>query len=104
MATKIQKFDLVKLSKQLKKAWSPINVGTVDGFVVRMAKFRGRYHWHRHEGDELFIVFKGKIKIQTKVGDIEITQGEGVKIPKSVEHCPIAILPSVVLMFENKII
>src|SRR3989339_654459 len=56
MATKIQKFDLEKLSKQLKKAWSPINVGTVDGFVVRMAKFRGRYHWHRIEGEERLLV------------------------------------------------
>ena len=99
---KIQKFNLDNLSKQLKKAWTPIDIGSVDSFVLRIAKFKGTYHWHKHKNeDELFIVFKGKIKIQTNSGDITLNEGEGVKIPKGVKHCPIATQPSVVLMFEN---
>ena len=99
---KIQKFNLNDKSTQLKKSWVPINVETVDGFVLRIAKFKGSYNWHKHKNeDELFFVFKGKIKILTSFGDIEVSKGEGVKIPKGIEHCPIAIQPSIVLMFEN---
>ena len=84
---KIQKFNIADVSKQLKKAWTPIDVETVDSFVLRVAKFKGSYHWHKHEKeDELFIVLKGKIKILTNFGDIEIGKGEGVKIPKGVKH------------------
>ena len=98
----IQKFNLDRISKQLKRVWTPINVENINSFVLRIAKFKGAYHWHKHENeDELFIVFKGKIKIQTNSGNIILNEGEGVKIPRGVEHCPIAIKPSIVLMFEN---
>ena len=77
---KIQKFNLEDISKQLKKAWTPINVETIEGFVLKIAKFKGSYHWHKHENeDELFIVFRGKIKILTNLGNIEINKGEGIK-------------------------
>ncbi|MEK6983094.1 MAG: cupin domain-containing protein [Nanoarchaeota archaeon] len=98
---KIQKFNLDDISGRLKKAWSPINVETIGGFVLRIAKFKGSYHWHKHDNeDELFIVLKGKIKIQTKNKDIILNKGEGVKIPQGIEHCPVSLKPSIVLMFE----
>lgn len=98
----IKKFNLNKISKQFAEPWKPKNIETIDSFVLRAAKFYGEYHWHKHDNeDELFIVFKGKIKIQTKNGDIILNQGEGVKIPKGVEHCPVSLKPSIVLMFEK---
>mgnify|MGYP001559747125 FL=1 len=97
----IKKFDLNKLSKQLKEAWKPKNVETIDDFVIRAAKFDGVYHWHKHENeDELFIVFEGKIKIQTRKSNIILKRGEGVKIPKGIDHCPVSLEPSIILMFE----
>ena len=98
---KPKKFSLNKISKRLKKPWTPKDIETVDNFIIRIAKFEGGHHWHKHENnDELFIVFKGKIKILTRFGNILLSENEGVKIPKGVEHCPIAIKPSIVLMFE----
>ena len=98
---KPKKFSLNKISKQLKKAWSPITIANVDNFVLKIAKLKGSYHWHKHDKDELFIVLKGKIKIHTKSGNIILNKAEGVKIPKGVRHCPIAIQPSIVIMFED---
>lgn len=98
---KIKRFSLNKISKQLKHAWKPKDIENVNDFVLRVAKFDGRYHWHKHDNeDELFIVFKGKIKIQTRTVDIILSEGEGVKIPKGIEHCPISLKPSIILMFE----
>ena len=102
MTMKPKKFSLVKISRQLKKYWMPTDVQIIDKFVIRIAKFDGEYHWHKHaKEDELFIVIKGKIKIKTKIGDIVLNENEGIKIPKGLEHCPVASKPSVVLMFES---
>ena len=97
----IKKFNLSEISEQFREAWSPVDVETVNDFVIRAAKFDGEFKWHKHDNDdELFLVFKGKIKIQTKKGDILLGQGEGVKIPKGIKHCPVSVEPSIVLMFE----
>ena len=99
---KPKKFSISKISRQLKNAWTPINVAKVDNFLLKIAKFEGSYYWHQHENnDELFIVFKGKIKIKTGSGSVVVNEGEGVKIPKGVGHCPVEIEPSIVLVFEN---
>ena|SRR3989344_8459001 len=99
----LKKFSIFKIMETLSDAWSPKEAECIDPFVLRVAKFEGAYHWHKHEQhDELFFVFKGKIKIQTKEKDIILEEGEGLKMPKGVEHCPIAIVPSIVLMFEPK--
>ena len=97
----IEKFNLNKISKQFTEAWEQKDIETINNFVIRAAKFDGEYHWHKHENeDELFIVFKGKIKIQTRYKDIILGEGEGIKIPQNVEHCPVSLEPSIVLMFE----
>ncbi|HLC62469.1 MAG TPA: cupin domain-containing protein [Candidatus Nanoarchaeia archaeon] len=98
---KPEKFNLNKISKQLKKSWAPKDIEKIGDFVIRAARFQGKYHWHKHKNeDELFIVLKGKIKIQTRKGDIILNKNEGVKIPKGLEHCPVSLKPSIVLMFE----
>lgn len=99
----LTKFNLNEISEKITKPWSPENIETVNDYVVRMARFDGRYHWHKHDKeDEIFLVFKGRIKIQTKAGDIVLEEGEGVKIPKGVEHCPVSLEPSIVLLFEPR--
>jgi mannose-6-phosphate isomerase-like protein (cupin superfamily) len=96
-----KKFNLFEISKQLTKAWSPRDIETVNNYVLRVGKFDGKYHWHKHiNQDELFLVFQGEIKIQTKAGEITLKQGEGLKIPRNIEHRPISTRPSIVLMFE----
>ena len=99
---KPKKFSISKISRQLKNAWTPINVAEVDNFILKIANFEGSYHWHQHENnDVLFIVFRGKIKIKTSSGSVFVNEGEGVKIPNGVEHCPVEIEPSIVLVFES---
>jgi len=98
---KPKKFSLTKISKYLKKPWTPITIARVDDYILNIAKFENNYHWHRHDKDELFIVLKGKIKIKTRKGNIILNKNEGVTIPKNVEHCPVAIKSSIVLMFED---
>jgi mannose-6-phosphate isomerase-like protein (cupin superfamily) len=97
----ITKFNLNQLAKEIHTPWTPTDIETMNNAVIRIAQFHGQYHWHTHDHqDEIFLVFKGNIIIQTKDGDICLNENEGVKIPQGLEHCPSSIEPSIVLMFE----
>ncbi len=73
----------------------------MNGSVLNAYRFKGKFKWHKHEDkDEIFMVFKGEMKILTKEGEIRLKEGEGVNIPKGTEFCPVSDKASIVLMFE----
>ena len=86
------------------KHCAPIDVAHLNDQVVRMSYIDGEFHWHKHNSqDELFYILKGKIKIKLKdQSDIILSEGEMSVIPKGVEHCPVSMEPSYVLLFEPK--
>ena len=97
----LAKFNLNTISEEIHTPWAPKDVETVNNADIRIAQFDGQHHWHTHDHhDEIFLVFKGKIIIQTRNGDILLNEHEGIKIPQGLEHCPSSIEPSIVLMFE----
>ena len=98
----ISKINLDNKLKEIEKSWSPIEVARINEYVIRMALFKGEYHWHKHTNeDELFYVYKGSIVIQLRdFSDIVLHEGEMALVPRGVEHCPKALEPSYVLMFE----
>lgn len=87
---------------EVEKPWSPIDIVCFNNQVVRLAKFRGEYHWHSHaKEDELFFVYRGEITIQTRgKPDLVLREGEWGMVPKGVEHCPKSNGDSYVLMIE----
>lgn len=58
--------------------------------MIRLVKFQGEFErWHHHElEDEAFIVLEGEINFQTEAGDYLLRAGEGIVIPKGMEHRP----------------
>ena len=86
--------------KAIKKPWTPIDLARVNDQAVRMALFRGEYHWHSHKEDELFFVARGKITIEIRNGkDINLSRNEIAVVPKGVEHCTKS-KGAYVIMFE----
>jgi mannose-6-phosphate isomerase-like protein (cupin superfamily) len=97
--------DLGEIVDGFTGAWSPVDVAAVNDQVVRAALFDGEYHWHKHsEEDELFLVYKGSIRIELKNEVIKLDQGQLCVIPKGIEHRPVAEAPSVVLLFEPSVL
>lgn len=87
------------------RAWFPIEVAKLNDQVIRMALFKGNYHWHTHGEDEFFYVLKGEITIQVKgQTDLVLQEGEITVVPKGVEHCPKSDIDSYVLMFEPQVL
>lgn len=96
-------FNLKEIDKKLRnKYWSPLDVAHVNDWVLRAAAVKGEFHWHQHNDDEFFLIYKGKIIIDTEKGPIELNEGEGTVIPKNLKHKPRADKRAVVLLLEPK--
>src|SRR3989338_3453712 len=84
------------------KPWTPVDVVRFNGQIIRLALFKGEYHWHKHiDEDEVFYVLKGELTIQMKDRpSITLHEGEFAVVPKGVEHCPKSPVDTYVLMIE----
>ena len=83
--------------------WSPKIVGEVNNHYVKVAKLKGEFVWHKHEGeDEMFLIIKGNLIIKLRDRDIHLQPGEFFIVPQGVEHCPVAHEEVEVMLFEPK--
>ncbi len=81
--------------------WSPKIVGELNGQHVKLVKFLGEFVWHHHgEGDELFLVVKGRFRMEFREREEWIEEGEFIVVPCGVEHRPVAEEEAHVLLFE----
>jgi mannose-6-phosphate isomerase-like protein (cupin superfamily) len=77
-------------------------VAELNGQHVKVAKLAGEFVWHEHEAeDELFLVLRGRLRMELVDRAIELGPGELVVIPRGVLHRPVAIdRECAVLLFE----
>ncbi len=96
-----KKYDLARVDRDMgDQFWSPVDVAYINDWVLRAAAIKGEYHWHQHNDDEFFLVYKGQIVIDTENGPIELKEDEGIVIPRGVQHKPRAEERAVILMIE----
>ena len=96
--------DKVNLRDKLSRFtehWSPKIVGELNGQLVKVVKFTGEFVWHHHDHeDELFLVVKGRFRMEFRDRHIWIEEGEFIIVPRGVEHRPVAEQEAHVLLFE----
>ncbi|MFN2456092.1 MAG: cupin domain-containing protein [Pyrinomonadaceae bacterium] len=81
--------------------WSPKIVAELNGQHVKLVKFKGAFVWHQHETeDELFLVVKGRFRMEFRERNVWIEEGEFIVVPKETEHRPFAEEEVHVLLFE----
>lgn len=81
--------------------WSPRIIGELNGQMIKIAKIKGDFIWHSHDGeDELFMVIKGRLILQFRDKTVEVGEGEMYIVPKGKEHKPMAIEETHILMME----
>jgi mannose-6-phosphate isomerase-like protein (cupin superfamily) len=87
----------------LTELWSPRVIGEVDDAYIKVASVRGSLAWHSHEReDELFLVLKGRLRIEMENGTVELDEGEMFIVPKGVRHNPVAEEECHLLLVERK--
>jgi len=81
--------------------WNPRIVGELNGQQVKLVKLKGEFVWHHHENeDEMFLVVKGRFRMELRDKDIWLEEGEFIVVPRGVEHRPVAEEEAHVLLFE----
>ena len=81
--------------------WSPKIVAELNGQQVKLAKVRGEFVWHHHEHeDELFLVHRGRLRIEFRDRVVELGPGELLVVPRGVEHRPVADEEVELVLFE----
>ncbi len=95
------KVNLDEKLAALRELWDPKIVAQVDDADVKLVKVKGDFVWHHHdEEDELFLVLHGRLTIQTRDGDVPLSEGELVVVPRGLEHRPVAEEEAAVLLLE----
>jgi mannose-6-phosphate isomerase-like protein (cupin superfamily) len=81
--------------------FSPKIVAELNGQHVKLAKFAGEFVWHHHDHeDELFMVLKGRFRMEFRDRYVWLEEGEALVVPRGVEHRPVAEEEVEILLFE----
>lgn len=97
----IRKVNLAEMFGRFHDQWKPKVVGEVNDSLVKLVKFRGEFVWHHHDHeDEMFLVVKGRMRMQLRDRDVIVEPGEFIIIPHGVEHKPVAEEDTEVVLFE----
>src|SRR5918998_510803 len=95
------KVNLAQKFAMVDEHWSPKIAGELNGQHVKLVKLLGEFVWHHHdEEDELFLVVKGRFRMEFQDRDVWIEEGEFIVVERGVEHRPVAEEETSVLLFE----
>src|SRR3954454_3835576 len=98
--------DKVNLAEKiglLGEHYSPGIVGYMNDYKLVVVRVKGEFVWHKHDDtDDFFLVLKGRLTIQLRDRDVELSEGELFVVPRGVEHCPRADEEAHVLLIEPR--
>ena len=82
--------------------WRPKVLARLTGQELRAVKTRGVFPGHRHEdSEEMFLVWKGKFRVEFRDRVEELGPGEFIVVPRGVEHRTASDEEAEVLIFER---
>lgn len=96
--------EVVNLAEKfaaITEPWSPRIAAELNGQEVKLAKVVGEFVWHHHEHeDELFLVVRGRLRMEFRDRSVELGPGEMIVVPRGVEHRPCADVETEIVLFE----
>ena len=97
----VEKVNIAQKLSLFSEHWQPKIAGELNGQYIKLVKFKGPFVWHHHdEEDEMFLVVKGRFRMEFEDRSEWIEEGEFIVVPRGVEHKPVADEEAHVLLFE----
>lgn len=97
----MNKINLAEKFSHISEYWKPYIAGELNGQLVKLDKLKGEFVWHHHENeDELFLVVKGRFRIEFRDKTVSLQEGEFIIVPRGIEHRPVADEECWILLFE----
>jgi mannose-6-phosphate isomerase-like protein (cupin superfamily) len=96
-----ERVNLAEKFQLIQEHWRPKVVGELNGQEVKLVKFKGEFIWHHHANeDELFLVWRGRFRVEFRERVVQLSEGEFLIVPHGVEHRTVADEEVEVLIFE----
>jgi mannose-6-phosphate isomerase-like protein (cupin superfamily) len=97
----LDKINLAEKFSRITEYWKPYIAGELNGQLVKLDKLKGEFVWHHHENeDEMFLVVKGRFRIEFRDKTVWLEEGEFIVVPRGVEHKPVADEEAWIVLFE----
>ena len=97
----MNKINLAEAFAGIHDRWKPRIAADLNGQQVKLVKFLGPFVWHHHDHeDELFLVVKGRFRMEFRDRHVWLEEGDFLVVPRGVEHRPVAEEEAHVLLFE----
>ena len=99
-----QKININEKFSKFSEHWRPKIVAVLNGQEFKLAKIKGEYPFHAHEGeDEMFFCWKGSFVLDFESGEsVPVGEGEAIVVPKGVVHRPRAEEECHIFLIEPK--
>src|SRR3954451_4595404 len=83
--------------------YSPGIVGYMNDYKLVVVRVKGEFVWHKNDDtDDFFLVLKGRLTIQLRDRDVELSEGELFVVPRGGVHRPRAEEEAHVLLIEPR--
>ena len=95
------KINLGQKFSSFSEHWRPKVVAALNGQEVKIVKVQGIFPWHHHDTeDEFFLVWKGSFRVELRDRVVVLGPGEGLLVPRGVEHRTAADEEAEIILFE----
>jgi quercetin dioxygenase-like cupin family protein len=97
----MEKLSIAEKFSKFTDRWRPKVIASLNGQEVKLVKVQGVFPWHRHDDiEEMFVVWRGKFRVEFRGRVVEMVPGECIVIPRGVEHRTAADEEAEVILFE----
>jgi len=97
----LEKVNVAEKFGQIGEYWKPYIAAELNGQQVKLDKLKGEFIWHHHDNeDEMFLVVKGRLRLEFPDRHVRLEEGEFMVVPRGVQHRPVAEEEAHVLLFE----
>ena len=85
------KTNIAAAFEKIGAPWTPHLAGRVNETAIKLARLQGEFIWHQHDHeDEMFLVIEGEMTMRFRDGEVHLTAGEMIVVPRGVEHLPVS--------------
>jgi len=97
----MSKVNIAAKFANIHECYQPRIAAELNGQQVKFVKFDSPFVFHHHDHeDEMFLVVKGRFRMDFRDRQEWIETGEFIVVPRGVEHCPVAEEECWVVLFE----
>jgi quercetin dioxygenase-like cupin family protein len=96
----MERVNIADKFSRFSEHWRPKVVAELNGQELKLVKIKGEFPWHSHEVDEMFMVWRGRFRLELRDSAVELQAGELIVVPPGVEHRPVADEEAEIFLFE----